>query len=240
MPAEEYAWFMQQDVRRRAILGVDYYEWNEKLIDSNGHAQALGELFGWYAIAGQYYRALPPADDAHRDQPHGRPRRAALALAAVAQRAAHPPDRRAGRGLHLVLAHRSGRLGHRAAGAARQRQSGRPVRSQPRSANGRPRLPAPRAPLRSRSRRGPIHRGGAGRSRRKSQHGKRGGSMLRMLQAHGLDAGPTQRPLLAGAIAGVLGSGPGPGGPRRLSVPRRTCPGNRHVRRALPVSPMPA
>jgi len=56
MPAEEYAWFMQQDVRRRAILGVDYYEWNEKLIDSNGHAQALGELFGWYAIAGQYYR----------------------------------------------------------------------------------------------------------------------------------------------------------------------------------------
>src|SRR4029453_3600288 len=25
MPDEEYAWFMQQDVRRRAILGVDYY-----------------------------------------------------------------------------------------------------------------------------------------------------------------------------------------------------------------------
>ena len=28
--------------------------------------------------------------------------------------------------------------------------------------------------------------------------------MLRMLQAHGLDAGPTQRPLLAGAIAGLI------------------------------------
>lgn len=56
MPDEEYAWFMQQDVRSRSILGVDYYEWNEKLIDSAGHAQALGELFGWYAIAGQYYR----------------------------------------------------------------------------------------------------------------------------------------------------------------------------------------
>jgi len=55
MPDEEYAWFMQQDVRRRSILGVDYYEWNEKLIDSNGHAQALGELFGWYVVAGQYY-----------------------------------------------------------------------------------------------------------------------------------------------------------------------------------------
>jgi beta-glucosidase/6-phospho-beta-glucosidase/beta-galactosidase len=56
MPDEEYAWFMQQEVRWRSILGVDYYEWNEKLIDSNGHAQALGELFGWYAIVGQYYQ----------------------------------------------------------------------------------------------------------------------------------------------------------------------------------------
>ena len=55
MPAEEYVWFMQQDVRKRAILGVDYYEWNEKLIDSRGHAQTLGELFGWYAVASQYY-----------------------------------------------------------------------------------------------------------------------------------------------------------------------------------------
>ncbi|BDV33556.1 family 1 glycosylhydrolase [Methylocystis iwaonis] len=55
MPPEEYAWFMQQDVGARAILGVDYYEWNEKLINANGDAQALGELFGWYVIARQYY-----------------------------------------------------------------------------------------------------------------------------------------------------------------------------------------
>jgi Na+/proline symporter len=32
--------------------------------------------------------------------------------------------------------------------------------------------------------------------------------MLRILQAHGLDAGPTQRPLLAGAIAGVIATVP--------------------------------
>lgn len=32
--------------------------------------------------------------------------------------------------------------------------------------------------------------------------------MLRMLQAHGLDAGPDQRPLLAGAFAGVLAAVP--------------------------------
>jgi beta-glucosidase/6-phospho-beta-glucosidase/beta-galactosidase len=56
MPAEEYTWFMGQDVRRRSILGVDYYDWNEKLVDSDGHVQSLGELFGWYAVAGQYYR----------------------------------------------------------------------------------------------------------------------------------------------------------------------------------------
>lgn len=55
MPAEEYAWFMSQPTPRRAILGVDYYVWNEKLIDSNGNPQALGELFGWFVIAQQYY-----------------------------------------------------------------------------------------------------------------------------------------------------------------------------------------
>lgn len=32
--------------------------------------------------------------------------------------------------------------------------------------------------------------------------------MLRMLQAHGLDAGPTQRPLLAGATAGMIAAAP--------------------------------
>ncbi len=55
MSADEYQWFMQQDLRECTILGVDYYEWNEKLIDSNGHPQSLGELFGWYVIASQYY-----------------------------------------------------------------------------------------------------------------------------------------------------------------------------------------
>lgn len=54
-PLDEYAWFMQQDVGARAILGVDYYEWNEKLIDARGDAQALGELFGWFVIASQYF-----------------------------------------------------------------------------------------------------------------------------------------------------------------------------------------
>jgi beta-glucosidase/6-phospho-beta-glucosidase/beta-galactosidase len=55
MRREEYDWFYNQDVSRRAILGVDYYTWNEKLINVDGHAESLGELFGWYVIASQYY-----------------------------------------------------------------------------------------------------------------------------------------------------------------------------------------
>ncbi len=61
MPREEYEWFMNQDAARRAVLGIDYYEWNEKLIDANGRPENLGELFGWYVIAHQYYdRYLRP------------------------------------------------------------------------------------------------------------------------------------------------------------------------------------
>src|SRR5436190_12887127 len=36
MSREEYEWFMNQNAARRAVLGLDYYEWNEKLIDSEG------------------------------------------------------------------------------------------------------------------------------------------------------------------------------------------------------------
>jgi len=55
LPREEYEWFMNQSVGRRAVLGVDYYRWNEKLINSEGKPENLGELFGWYVITSQYY-----------------------------------------------------------------------------------------------------------------------------------------------------------------------------------------
>jgi beta-glucosidase/6-phospho-beta-glucosidase/beta-galactosidase len=45
----------QREPPRRSILGLDYYEWNERLIDRNGQPMALGELFGWYVIANQYW-----------------------------------------------------------------------------------------------------------------------------------------------------------------------------------------
>ena len=56
MSREEFEWFMNQDAARRAVLGLDYYEWNEKLINSDGKPENLGELFGWYVITQQYYQ----------------------------------------------------------------------------------------------------------------------------------------------------------------------------------------
>ena len=53
--SEDYRRFRARKVPRRTILGVDYYEWNEKLIDQDGQNRALGELFGWYVIASQYW-----------------------------------------------------------------------------------------------------------------------------------------------------------------------------------------
>ena len=53
----DYAWFMRTGpgVSLRSILGIDYYEWNEKLIKSDRKPEALGELFGWYVITKQYF-----------------------------------------------------------------------------------------------------------------------------------------------------------------------------------------
>jgi beta-glucosidase/6-phospho-beta-glucosidase/beta-galactosidase len=56
IPQEDIDRLLHREVPRRSILGVDYYEWNERLIDRNLQPLALGELFGWYVIADQYYR----------------------------------------------------------------------------------------------------------------------------------------------------------------------------------------
>nr|NUR38421.1 family 1 glycosylhydrolase [Sphingomonas sp.] len=53
---EEYRRFRAREVPKRSVLGVDYYEWNEKLIDRDGEPRALGELFGWSVIANQYWQ----------------------------------------------------------------------------------------------------------------------------------------------------------------------------------------
>lgn len=55
MSEAQYDWFMNHRPPERTILGIDYYLWNEQLIDTQGHAQSLGELFGWYVVASQYW-----------------------------------------------------------------------------------------------------------------------------------------------------------------------------------------
>jgi beta-glucosidase/6-phospho-beta-glucosidase/beta-galactosidase len=55
LSSDELDWFMKQRLAERCVLGIDYYEWNEKLINSKGDPEALGELFGWYVITKQYY-----------------------------------------------------------------------------------------------------------------------------------------------------------------------------------------
>ncbi|HXE56380.1 MAG TPA: hypothetical protein VNK43_00120 [Gemmatimonadales bacterium] len=44
---------IRDDAREHAILGIDYHEWNGKLINVEGKPESLGELFGWYVITSQ-------------------------------------------------------------------------------------------------------------------------------------------------------------------------------------------
>jgi beta-glucosidase/6-phospho-beta-glucosidase/beta-galactosidase len=53
---EDYRRITKRKVPRRSVIGLDYYEWNERLVDSDGEVRALGELFGWYVIAHQYWQ----------------------------------------------------------------------------------------------------------------------------------------------------------------------------------------
>ncbi len=55
MTDEEYAWFMQQDVSDRIVMGNDYYQRNEQLVLHGGAIQPAGEVFGWLEITRQYY-----------------------------------------------------------------------------------------------------------------------------------------------------------------------------------------
>ena len=52
---EQFDRLRNRKIPYRSILGVDYYQWTEHLIDREGQPRSLGELFGWYTIAMQYY-----------------------------------------------------------------------------------------------------------------------------------------------------------------------------------------
>ncbi|HZT41984.1 MAG TPA: family 1 glycosylhydrolase [Chthonomonadaceae bacterium] len=55
MSAEEYDYFMQQDLREHCVMGNDYYVANEHMLLSDGRTVFAGEIFGYYVITHEYY-----------------------------------------------------------------------------------------------------------------------------------------------------------------------------------------
>jgi beta-glucosidase/6-phospho-beta-glucosidase/beta-galactosidase len=55
MTPDEYDYFMNDARRVRSILGTDYYQDNEHLLEPDGGTVASGEVFGYYVITRQYY-----------------------------------------------------------------------------------------------------------------------------------------------------------------------------------------
>jgi beta-glucosidase len=54
----EYDWFIEhgQRLRRRCILGTDYYRTNEQLVHPDGHIHPVGEVLGYYVVMSDYER----------------------------------------------------------------------------------------------------------------------------------------------------------------------------------------
>ena len=55
MTREEYHWFLDQNLKGQCVMGTDYYETNEHVVCEDGTVCDAGEIFGYYALARQYY-----------------------------------------------------------------------------------------------------------------------------------------------------------------------------------------
>jgi beta-glucosidase/6-phospho-beta-glucosidase/beta-galactosidase len=51
----ELDWFMSHGLSSRIVMGNDYYDRNEQVIEEHGAARPAGEVFGWAVIARQYF-----------------------------------------------------------------------------------------------------------------------------------------------------------------------------------------
>ncbi len=51
---DEYDWFMSHGMYRRCVMGNDYYETNERILQHGG-GEHVGEVFGWYLVTHEYY-----------------------------------------------------------------------------------------------------------------------------------------------------------------------------------------
>ncbi len=55
MPDAEYRWFMGHELHRRCVMGNDYYDSNERILQHDGSEFQVGEVFGWYLVTREYY-----------------------------------------------------------------------------------------------------------------------------------------------------------------------------------------
>ncbi len=55
MTREEYHFFLDHHLRRRCVLGTDYYWTNEHRTHEDGRSEASGEIFGYAEITRQYH-----------------------------------------------------------------------------------------------------------------------------------------------------------------------------------------
>ena len=116
MTREEYQWFLDHRLKQHCILGNDYYQLNEHRVFADGHTVAAGETFGYSEITRQYYnRYRLPVMHTETNLSEGPARRRGrqVAVEGVGERPAPAQRRHPHRRLHLVLADRPGRLGHR-------------------------------------------------------------------------------------------------------------------------------
>lgn len=56
MTQEEYAFFLQTGLHQHCLMGNDYYQTNEHMVDQNGFTEPSGEIFGYGEITRQYHR----------------------------------------------------------------------------------------------------------------------------------------------------------------------------------------
>jgi beta-glucosidase/6-phospho-beta-glucosidase/beta-galactosidase len=53
---EDYAWFKENHLKTRSVMGTDYYITNEHIVHANGMTSPAGDVFGYYVITKQYYK----------------------------------------------------------------------------------------------------------------------------------------------------------------------------------------
>lgn len=52
---EEYHWFGDSDIRAQCVMGNDYYETNEHLVQRDGKIVPSGDVLGYYVVTKQYF-----------------------------------------------------------------------------------------------------------------------------------------------------------------------------------------